>query len=306
MLFKVALLQIAPFGDDQDRNLSKGLECCRHAKALGADLAVFPELWNIGFAACPLDAAGRRAWTASAIDRRSSFFQSFAAMARELAMNIAITYLEAHEPKPRNTVSILDRNGDVALDYSKVFICDFGGEEHLKPDPNVDDIGCDVLCSPGESFNVCSLKGAEGEVRAGAMICADREFPEAATALMLNGAELIVVPNACGWDDIRTAGLKTRAFENLAGVAMANYPEPVNNGNSQAYTCVAWKGGMPQETLLAKAGVQEEVLLVRFDVGEIRAFRIAESWRMEYRRRQRGFRNSIDHSPGSNTERSAG
>lgn len=28
------------------------------------------------------------------------------------------------------------------------------------------------------------------------MICADREFPELATQLMLNGAELIVVPNA--------------------------------------------------------------------------------------------------------------
>jgi predicted amidohydrolase len=53
-----------------------------------------------------------------------------------------------------------------------------------------------------------------------------REFPEPAAQLVLNGAEIIVVPNACQWDEIRTAGLKTRAFENLVGVAMANYPAP--------------------------------------------------------------------------------
>jgi len=49
------MLQIEPFGNDQSRNLTKGLESCREAKALGADLVVFPELWNIGFTAdvCP-------------------------------------------------------------------------------------------------------------------------------------------------------------------------------------------------------------------------------------------------------------
>src|SRR5207253_7540009 len=130
----------------------------------------------------------------------------------------------------------------------------FGKYDLLKPNPNVDDIGCDVNCSPGESFDVCTLAGAEGEVNVGAMICADREFPEAATQLMLNGAELIVIPNACTWDDIRTAGLQTRAFENQVGLAMANYPGP-RSGRSQAHTCVAWtEDGTPQDTLLSIAG----------------------------------------------------
>ena len=79
------------------------------------------------------------------------------------------------------------------------------------------------------------------------MICADREFPGPATELMLNGAELIVVPNACTWDDIRTAGLKTRVFENLVGAALANYPAPAANGNSQACTCVAWKDAISRD-----------------------------------------------------------
>jgi predicted amidohydrolase len=286
MKFTVAMLQITPCGNDQNRNLAKGLQSCRDSKALGADLAVFPELWNIGMAPCPIDAAEGQSWAASAIDRRAPFIQAFAALARELDMNIAITYLEARRPKPRNSVSVINRHGDVVLDYSKVFICDFGKEELLKPVPDPREIGCDVNCSPGDSFNVCTLSGAGGEVRVGAMICADREFPEPATELMLNGAELIVVPNACTWDDIRTAGLKTRAFENLVGAAMANYPAPVANGNSQACTCVVWKDGEPQDAIIASAGEQEEILVAGFDLGEIRAFRVAESWRME-RLRQR-------------------
>jgi hypothetical protein len=123
MNFRVALLQIAPFGNDQNRNLAKGLECCRAAKAAGADLAGFPELWNIGCTLCPIDADGRRSWAAAAIDQRSEFFQTFAALARELSMSIALTYLETHQPKPRNTVSIISGRGEVALNYSKVFIC---------------------------------------------------------------------------------------------------------------------------------------------------------------------------------------
>lgn len=284
MRFTVALLQIAPHGDDQSRNLEKGLGRCREAKSMGADLAVFPELWNVGATRCPLGAAGRESWAASAIDRRSDFFLSFAALAQELRMNIALTYLEAHSPKPRNSVSIINGTGEVVLNYSKVFICDFGKAELLKPDPNPTEIGCDVNCSPGESFEVCVLNGAEGAVRVGAMICADREFPEPADELMQNGAELIVVPNACSWDDVRTACLKTRAFENLVGVAMANYPTPVNNGESQAYTCIPWKDGKARQMLVAKADDQEQILLASFDIDEIRAFRDLESWRMEYRR----------------------
>jgi len=283
MKFSVALLQISSFGDDQGKNLTKGVQACREAKALGADLAVFPELWNVGAALSPHGPEGRRRWIALAIDQRSSFFQTFAVLARDQEMNIAITYLEAHQPLPRNTVSVLNKRGEVALNYSKVFLCDFGKDGLQKDKLGTDDVGCDVNCTPGESFDVCTLEDTEGQVTVGAMICADREFPEAATQLMLNGAELVIVPNACTWDEIRTAGLKTRAFENLVGIAMTNYPGP-NRGSSQAHSCVVWRAGLPADTLIAKAGEQEQILLTTFDLDDIRAFRKTESWRMDYRK----------------------
>lgn len=282
MKFKVALLQIAAV-DDQDKQLERGVQACIEAKELGADLALFPELWNIGASPAPLDAEGRCRWIASAIGRESSFIQTFASLAREQKMNIAVTYLEAHQPLPRNTASILNDRGEIVLSYSKVFICDFGKDELQKSNPCLADIGCDVNCSPGETFDVCTLEGSEGSVQVGAMICADREFPEAATELLLNGAELIVEPNACTWDEIRDAGLKTRAFENFVGIAMTNYPGP-SSGKSQAHSCVPWRAKRAVETLIAKAGEQEKILLATFDIAEIREFRKTELWRMNYRR----------------------
>jgi predicted amidohydrolase len=269
MKFNVALLQIASCGDDQGKNLAEGVQACREAKALGADLAVFPELWNIGCSPSPLDPEGGRRWIASAINQKSSLFQTFASLAREQEMNIAVTYLQAHQPLPRNTVSIFNRRGKVVLNYSKVFICDFGKDELQEPNPCPHDIGCDVNCSPGDSFDVCTIEGADGQVLLGAMICADREFPEAATQLMLHGAELVVVPNACSWDEIRSAGLKTRAFENLVGIAMTNYPG-FNRGSSQAHSCVAWRAGQSVDTLIAKAGEQEQILVATFDLDDMR------------------------------------
>lgn len=165
MTFTVALLQIEPFGMDQTRNLKKGLKHCRDAKSMGADLAVFPELWNIGCARCPIDAPGRQAWTASAIDRRSGFFLSFTALAKELGINIAVTYLEAHLPKPRNSVSIIDRSGEVVLNYSKVFICDFGQAELLQTAPNFQEIGCDANCSPANRSMFASSQAPKISLR---------------------------------------------------------------------------------------------------------------------------------------------
>ena len=284
MNFNVALLQIRAAGSNQARNLEIGLENCRKAKALGADLAVFPELWNIGCSPAPLDNEGRRRWIDSAISQKSSFLQAFSKLARELNLNIAVTFLEEHQPLPRNSVCIFDCSGAVALNYSKVFICNFGQDELSQPNPQPGEIGCDLNCSPGDSFDVCTLKGAAGEARVGAMICADREFALPANQLMLNGAELIVVPNACTWDEIRTAGLKTRAFDNLVGIVMANYPLPQCNGQSQAHSCVAWKDGRGASTLIATAGEHEEILLACFDMDEIRSFREREAWRLNYLR----------------------
>lgn len=46
--FKVALLQLLP-KNTLDGNMKKGWEFCRRAKEMGADLALFPEMWSVGY-----------------------------------------------------------------------------------------------------------------------------------------------------------------------------------------------------------------------------------------------------------------
>ena len=45
----VALLQMAPRGDDVAYNLDKAERFCREAAEKGADIALMPEMWSIGY-----------------------------------------------------------------------------------------------------------------------------------------------------------------------------------------------------------------------------------------------------------------
>ena len=95
-------------------------------------------------------------------------------------MGIAITFLEENEPKPRNTVCLFDRHGNLKYRYSKIHICNFGEE---------DDEG---VLDAGDDFCVEEIDTGKGIIRVGSMICYDREFPECARTLMLKGAELVL------------------------------------------------------------------------------------------------------------------
>ena len=282
----VALLQMTALGADQDANLTKGEEFCRRASAMGADIALFPEMWSIGYTPCPSEPDARESWRAQAVGQDDKFVAHFRGLARELSMAIALTYLESWDGLPRNSVSVIDRHGEVLMTYAKVHTCDFSME---------------AACTPGDDFYVCTLDTAKGDVKVGAMICYDREFPESARILMLRGAELILTPNACELDAHRIGQFKARAFENMVGVAMANYAAPQDNGHSVAFDGMAYCGGTadrdgsPRDTLMIEAPEEEGVYLARFDMEQIRAYREHETWGNAFRKpRSYGLLTSLD------------
>ena len=47
-ILKIALLQLMP-GADAAENREIGLRACREAKEMGADIALFPEMWSSGY-----------------------------------------------------------------------------------------------------------------------------------------------------------------------------------------------------------------------------------------------------------------
>lgn len=266
--FRVALLQIDGSGD-LEKNLKKGIAACKKAKEMGADLALFPELYSCGYD-FPLEAEPLKALSVS---RGSEFVTTFSALAKELDMAIGITYLESFDPAPRNTLTVFDRHGEEALTYAKVHTCDFGDERVL---------------TPGEGFYTAELDTENGCVKIGAMICYDREFPESARILMLKGAEIILVPNACPMEINRISQLRGRAYENMVGIATVNYPSPHPdcNGHSTAFDGVAYWEGISgsRDTLLIEGGEGEDILLAEFDMDMLRQYRSTEVHGNAYRR----------------------
>ena len=266
----VALLQMTGAGFDQDANREKGETFCRQAKEMGADIALFPEMWNVGYRlpdrTKPEEVA---AWAGQAIDGGSSFVVHFRELARQLDMAIALTYLEKWPVAPRNSLALIDRHGETRLVYAKVHTCDFDKEATL---------------TPGDGFHVCELDTAAGPVKVGAMICFDREFPESARVLMLKGAELILTPNACEVEANRIGQFRARAYENMLGVAMANYAMPQENGHSVAFDGVAFDESGSLDPCLVEAGGEEGVYLARFDLDRLRACRSSEVWGNAYRK----------------------
>jgi predicted amidohydrolase len=269
MNFNVALLQILPAGS-QEANLIKGLAYCQKAKQMGADLALFPEMWNIGYALTP----DREKTEKNAVGLDSEFITQFRELAKAQNMAIGITFLEKHSPSPRNSLAVIDRYGEIVLSYSKLHTCVFDLEERW--------------LTAGDDFYVADLETESGTVKIGAMICYDREQPESARILMLKGAEIILVPNACPMEINRLTQLRARAYENMVGIVTVNYPhgQPDCNGHSTAFDGIAYKSenSSSSDMLIVDAGETEGIYIARFPIDELRDYRKREIHGNAYRR----------------------
>ena len=268
MKIRTALLQILP-GKSLSDQVELGIQACCRAKSLNADIALFPEMWSSGYEIPQSPEKLNRL----AIGEDSPFVQEFRRLAAELEMAVGITFLESHVPLPMNSMILFDRFGRPVLHYSKVHTCDFGDERML---------------SAGEDFYTAELDTAGGTVKIGSMICYDREFPESARILMLKGAELILVPNACPMEINRLSQLRARAYENMLGIATCNYPsgKPDCNGHSSAFDGVAYLPDMDdsRDTCILEAGEAPGIYTADFDMDMIREYRKCEVHGNAYRR----------------------
>lgn len=268
-VIKIALLQIAPCGS-LDANLKKGVEACKKAKEMGADIALFPEMWSNGYRIYDRPVPQ---WQSEAIFADSDFVNRFQSLAKELCMAIGVTLLQRRSRGVYNTLILFDRFGKKKFTYAKVHTCDFDVERNL---------------TPGEDFYVTELDTACGIIKVGAMICYDREFPESARILMLKGAELVLVPNACPMEINRLSQLRGRAFENMMAIATCNYPQTVPdcNGCSSVFDGVAYLPGLTgsQDTCILQAGGEEGIYLAEIDLDKLRRYRETEVHGNAYRR----------------------
>ena len=264
---KIALLQMSAT-TSTDQSFAKAKRYIEESAQNGADIALLPELWNIGYVSPDEYEMGVEAWNAAVMDQSDAQFQKYVALAKDNSIAVALGYLERDHDKLFDSVALIDMNGTTVLNYRKVQTVRKNWEESL---------------SAGDNFPVVELQTKVGMVKVGCMICFDREFPEVARILMHRGAELVLVPNACNLESNRLTQFQARGFENMMCVAMTNYASPTYNGRSVVFDGMREKGKEYDPTLVL-ADDTEGVFYADLSIQKLRNYREKEIWGDVYRK----------------------
>lgn len=197
---KVACVQMDVAIGDVDANREKIIDRLRAAADAGAQLAIFPECALTGYCFESLEEASP---FAERIDGSSS--DAFAKACRDTGIHAVIGFIEKDGANYYNAAVVVGPNGVIG-GYRKV---------HLPF------LGVDRFLTPGDRpFEILELPFG----RIGVNICYDASFPEAARALKLLGAELIILPTNWPTGAWRTAEfiINARACENHVNFAAVN------------------------------------------------------------------------------------
>jgi predicted amidohydrolase len=221
---------------ERDANLDRLARAVRDCG--GADLIVAGELVNSGY---DLDLIDREA-----ADLAESLDGPTVTVTRTLAADtgatIVVGMLEQHEDRLYDSAIVVAPDGR-AVPYRK---------SHLYPPERRRFAAGDELVRLDTSAG-----------RLGVMICFEHAFPEIATALALDGAEILAIPSAVpvGYEHLLTLRSRARAQDNQLFVVAANL---AGNGFCGGSLIVDPRGEM-----LAQAGTGEETIRARLDLAAI-------------------------------------
>jgi predicted amidohydrolase len=253
---RVALVQY-PHDRDAEKIVAE-------AKASGAHIVVFPEMFSNGYTTFDKgDPGAAERWRDAALRLDSDFIKSYRDAALTHQISVVATFLEEARPKPYNSALLIDSEGRTVLHHRKVHICDFDNPESE--------------CAPGRQLEVAEVNTSAGPVKLGLLICMDREYPETARSLSAAGAEIVLIPNCCHLatdpvvGDVRIGQLRGRAFEMVIGMAVANYPAPRCDGHSFAVDATG--------AIIAMADESPGLTIAAFDLAQIRRTRTEEHFR---------------------------
>jgi predicted amidohydrolase len=255
-LLRVAAIQLCA-GSDKAANLEKAELLVGRAAALGAELVVLPEKWNLVGDADALHAG------AEAIEDGESV-RALAEWARRHGIALvggSIVERREGREKLSNTSLAFDRDGSLRGYYRKIHLFDVevGGQLYRESEAE----------EPGTEAVVCELAGW----KAGLTVCYDLRFPELYRILALARAEIVTVPanftlrtGMAHWHVL----LRARAIENqLFVVAPGQTGEPLAGKPSYGHSLIV----DPWGTVLAEAPDAETVICAELDRSQMHEIR---------------------------------
>jgi N-carbamoylputrescine amidase len=261
----VAITQMAS-DNDWTRNCDKAERLTRQAVSKGAKLVLLQELFD-GNYFC-IEQHIRFFKQAHELDRHPTV-KRFAALARELGVVLPVSVFERAGTAHYNTTVIVDADGTELGFYRKTHIPDGRGYQEK------------FYFSPGDTgFKVWDT--AVGRIGLG--ICWDQWFPEAARAMALMGAELLLYPTAIGSEPPSPAYDSSSHWQNtMRGHAAANIvpllasnrvgKEVAPDGRSDTFYGRSFIADYQGEKVEEMDRTEEGMRLARFDLDAIAELR---------------------------------
>lgn len=165
---------------DRQGNIARAEKLIRDANARGAEIVLVQELFETPYFCQDVLA---EFFDIAAPFEDNPLIAHFQALAAELEVVLPISYFERAGQSYFNSIAVIDADGTVLGNYRKSHIPDGVGYYEK------------FYFSPGDTgFKVWDTRYA----RIGVGICWDQWFPEAARAMVLKGAELLLYPTAIG------------------------------------------------------------------------------------------------------------
>jgi len=245
---RIALVQQHASPDPAD-NLRRGLAAAQDAADRGAQVICFAELAFERF--LPQVPATPEA-LARAEPIPGPTTDAFTALAKDNNVVIVLNLFESHAGKTFDSSPVIDADGSLLGVTRMVHITEY---EHFHEQG---------FYAPGDN-GVVVLDTRYGKI--GIAICYDRHYPEYMRALAVDGAELVVVPQAGAvgeWPDgLYEAEMRVAAFQNGYFTALCNRvgPEEHLTFAGESFVCG------PDGEVLARAGEgTDEILFCDVDL----------------------------------------
>ena len=247
---RIALIQ-QKAGHDRDENLRRGLEALEEAASQGAELACYAELaFERFYPQSPAEDGHRDL----AQPVPGPVTDAFAEKARDLGIVVILNLYERDGSECYDCSPVIDADGTIVGRTRMVHITEyacFHEQGYYTPG----DTGAPVY------------ETAVGRI--GVAICYDRHYPEYMRALALDGAELVVVPQAGAIDEwpegLYEAEMQVASFQNGYFTALCNRvgKEECLTFAGESFVCA------PDGRVVARAGQgTEEILYAEIDMNE--------------------------------------
>ncbi|MGE5245221.1 MAG: nitrilase-related carbon-nitrogen hydrolase [Betaproteobacteria bacterium] len=245
---RIALVQQHATQDKAD-NVARGLRAFEAAARGGAELVAFAELAFEPFYPQHRAGPGTRALAEPV---PGPLTDAFAAKARALGVSVVLNLFERDGDRTFDCSPVIDADGTLLGRTRMVHITDyacFHEQGYYTPG----DTGAPVYNTRAGRVGVC--------------ICYDRHYPEYMRALALNGADLVVVPQAGAvgeWPEGLYEGeMRVAAFQNGYAVALCNRVgrEDQLTFAGESFVCT------PEGVVIARAGQgTDEILAADVDL----------------------------------------